>query len=60
MPGRAPTIPDPDAVDGGYRDVMGLYDSDGGVPTFVLADLTAEDRWLSVEAGTALTLAEWR
>lgn len=60
MPGRTPTIPDPDSVSGPTRDVMGLYDSVAGEPTYVLADLTADDRWLSVPAGVALTLDDWR
>lgn len=60
MTGHHPTIPDPEAVDGLYSDVMGLYDSDDGVPTYVLADLTAEDRWLSVPAAAALSLDEWQ
>ena len=39
---------------------MGLYDSVAGVPTFVLADLSAEDRWVSVPTGAAVSLDDWR
>lgn len=60
MTGRAPSLPDPDAVEGAYRDVMGLFDSEGGVPMYVLADLSADERWLSVPAAAAVSLEEWR
>jgi hypothetical protein len=60
MPGRTPTIPDPDDVEGASRDVIGLFDSEEGRPTFVLADLTADERWLSVPAEVALSVEEWR
>jgi hypothetical protein len=39
---------------------MGLYDSVSGVPTYVLADPTAEGRWLSVPTGDAVPLDERR
>jgi hypothetical protein len=55
-----PTIPDPETVSDTYRDVMGLYDSVSGVPTYVLADPTAEGRWLSVPTGDAVPLDERR
>lgn len=60
MPGRPPAVPDPDEMDGAYQDVMGLYDSDGGVPTYVVADLTADDRWLSVPVAAAVSVDDWR
>ena len=60
MKGGTPTIPDPETVDRTHRDVMGLYDSVAGVPTFVLAELNAEDRWLSVPTGGAVSLDDWR
>ena len=60
MTSGRPTIPDPETVSGSYRDVMGLYDSVSGVPTYVLADLNAEGRWLSMPTGDAVSLEEWR
>jgi hypothetical protein len=60
MNGGTPTIPDPETVSRTHGDVMGLYDSVAGVPTFVLADLTAEDRWVSVPTGAAVSLDDWR
>lgn len=62
MPNRSPALPDPDPdpMGGTYADVMGLYDSDGGVPTYVLADLTVDDRWLSVPTAATVSLEAWR
>ncbi len=60
MSGGTPTIPGPDGVGAAYSDVVELYDSVAGVPTFVLADPRADDRWLAVPAGVALSLEEWR
>lgn len=52
--------PDTDAVANAYQDVLGLYDSDDGVPTYVLADPAVDDRWLSVTAAATVSLEEWR
>jgi len=60
MPSRLPTLSDPAASVGAYQDVIGLYDSDGGVPTYVLADVGAEDRWVSAATAATVDLQEWR
>ena len=42
------------------HEVMAAIDSDGQGPRFVIADIGAEDSWLSVPAGAAACLADWR
>lgn len=60
MPNRLPILSDTAASGGPYQDVIGLYDSDGGVPTYVLADPGVEERWVSVATAAAVDLEEWR
>lgn len=60
MTNRLPTPSDSAASGGPYQDVIGLYDSDDGVPTYVLADPGAEDRWVAAATAAAADLEEWR
>ena len=56
MAKRTLNIPDPGTVDGSHADIIGLYDSEGGVPTFMIA----EKRWLSVPADASLSPEDWQ
>ncbi|WP_254838712.1 DUF7556 family protein [Natronomonas marina] len=60
MTERTPDIPDPEEVGGDHGGVIGLYDSEGGVPTYVVADVASDDRWVSVPAAATLSLEEWQ
>jgi hypothetical protein len=55
-----PTLPEQEAVNDQSRDVLGLYDAVDGVPTFVVADLTTDDRWVSIPTDDTVSLDEWR
>lgn len=41
-------------------DVMAAVDRSGGVPTFVIADVSVDDAWLAIPDGDALSLSAWR
>lgn len=49
----------PTAVDSN-AEVMASVDSTPARPEFVIADITRDDAWLSVNADDAPTLPEWR
>lgn len=42
------------------RQVMAAIDSDGRGPRLVIADISADESWLSVPAANAADLADWR
>lgn len=41
-------------------DVMAAVDRSGGVPTYVIADVSVDDAWLAIPDGDALSLSAWR
>ncbi len=56
---RTPNVPDPEDLDRDRGEVIGLYDADGTTPTYVVADVTSDGRWLSMPAEAAPSLDEW-
>lgn len=46
--------------DGRRREVMAAIDSDGAGPRLVIADISADESWLSMPASAAASLADWR
>lgn len=47
-------------LDDGPATVISAIDSSDGHPTYVIADISADDAWVSIEAGAARPLNEWR
>lgn len=41
-------------------DVIGHYDSEDGVPTYVVAEVRADGRWVAARSEAMLSLEEWR
>lgn len=41
-------------------EVMAAIDSDGHGPRLVIADISADESWLSMPATAAASLADWR
>lgn len=50
----------PDTAAPGDSEVMAAVDADGGEPRLVIADVAAEESWLSVPTAAAAPLADWR
>ena len=44
----------------GREEVMAAIDSDGHGPRLVIADINADDSWVSMSATAAPCLADWR
>lgn len=42
------------------NEVMAAIDSDGRGPRLVIADISADESWLSMPATAAASLADWR
>lgn len=59
MQGNRPDLPEPDSIDAA-ADVACAYDDVGDTPSFVVADLTRDDSWLSIAVEGALELDAWR
>jgi hypothetical protein len=41
-------------------EVVGAVDSAGGVESYVIADITGEEAWVSIHADDARSLRDWR
>lgn len=39
---------------------MAAIDPTGAIPTLIIADISADEAWLSMSASEAPSLAEWR
>jgi hypothetical protein len=48
------------AVGGQSSDVMASVDDGSGAPEFVIADVSRDDAWLSVQLRDASGLDDWR
>lgn len=59
MQGKRPDHPEPERIDG-TAEVVCAYDDVDDVPSFVVADLTRDDSWLSIAVEGALELDAWR
>ena len=46
--------------DAGEGEVMAAIDSDGAGPRLVIADINADESWLSMSATASASLADWR
>lgn len=44
----------------GGGDVMAAVDQSGSIPTFIVADVTADDVWIAMPEEQAPSLADWR
>lgn len=44
----------------GDSEVMASIDGDGAVSRLIIADITGNDRWISIRARAAAPLTEWR
>jgi hypothetical protein len=42
------------------REVIGSVDGDGASREYVIADITEDDAWLTIDVEDAITLAAWR
>lgn len=56
MASAPPSVDDPAAA----GEVMASVDSSARYPEFVIADISREDAWLSIEEADAPVLEEWR
>jgi hypothetical protein len=59
MQGKRPDLPNADSIDVD-ADVVCAYDDVGDVPSFLVADISRDDAWLSIAVTGALELDAWR
>lgn len=59
MQGKRPNLPDTTADDGD-AEVVCAYDDVDDVPSFLVADITRDSAWLSIDVTGALELDAWR
>lgn len=59
MQGKRPNLPDADSIDGD-AEVVCAYDDVDDTPSFLVADITRDDAWLSIAVTGALELDAWR
>lgn len=59
MQGKRPDLPEPDSTDAS-AEVVGAYDDVDDTPSFVIADVTCGDAWLSIAVSGGIELDEWR
>lgn len=59
MQGEQPDLPEPENADAAVE-IMGVYDAVDGVPTFVIADVTRDEAWLSMPAAASLDIDDWQ
>jgi hypothetical protein len=52
--------PDVTAVGGQGSDVMASVDDGTGTPEFVIADVSRDDAWVSIQLRDAPSLDDWR
>ncbi|WP_338740629.1 DUF7556 family protein [Haloplanus salilacus] len=52
--------PDVTAAGGQCSDVMASVDDGRGAPEFVIADVSRDDAWVSIDLPDAPTLDDWR
>lgn len=52
--------PDVTAVGGQSSDVMASVDDGTGAPEFVIADVSRDDAWVSIQLQDATGLDDWR
>jgi hypothetical protein len=53
-------VSDATAAAGRDAEVMAAVDAAAGRPEFVVADVSRDDAWLSMDADEAFVLADWR
>ena len=59
MQGKRPNLPTTDSIDGD-AEVVCAYDDVDDTPSFLVADITRDDAWLSIAVTGALELDAWR
>lgn len=59
MQGNRPDIPEPESIESG-AEVMCAYDDVDETPSFLVADITCDDAWLSIAVEEARELDAWR
>ncbi|MFB6101780.1 MAG: hypothetical protein ABEJ73_04375 [Haloplanus sp.] len=52
--------PDVTTAGGEESDVMASVDEGAGTPEFVIADISRDDAWVSIQLGDATGLDDWR
>mgnify|MGYP000442274374 CR=1 FL=1 len=52
--------PDVTAVGGQGSDVMASVDDETGAPEFIIADVSRDDAWMSIQLRDAPGLDDWR
>lgn len=59
MQGKRPDLPEPESTEP-VEEVICAYDDVDGTPSFLVADITRDDAWLSIAVEEARELDAWR
>lgn len=59
MQGKRPDLPEPESIESG-AEVICAYDDVDETPSFLVADITRDDAWLSIAVEEARELDAWR
>lgn len=59
MQGKRPDLPEPESIESG-AEVICAYDDVDETPSFLVADITCDEAWLSIAVAEARELDDWR
>ncbi|QLD87668.1 hypothetical protein HWV07_00900 [Natronomonas salina] len=59
MQGKRPDLPEPESIEDG-EEIICAYDDVDETPSFLVADITRDDAWLSIAVEEARELDAWR